>query len=171
MKRLFNGGWDEIVGFLLHEESGISQLSLFSTWEAFECAVGSHKVFDCLNIETVWVMNSTVIFNNSRNLTAILLKELRCPIAYSAKTLNNESSVLDAFGKTNFFYKSGVACELTNSIVDTKTSRLVTTVDSTLSNKFASAAAFSVNVLLAFNVHVGILDPSHNLLIGTHVRT
>ena len=35
----------------------------------------------------------------------------------------------------------------------------------------ASAAAFSVNVLLALDVHVGILDPGHNLFVGAHIGT
>jgi hypothetical protein len=56
----------------------------------------SHVVFSLLNVKTIWVVDSTVVLNNSGDLSAIFFEELSGPVSDSAVTLNDESTVFDA---------------------------------------------------------------------------
>lgn len=61
--------------------------------------------------------------------------------------------------------------ELLDTVVDTETSRFSAAFDTTLSSKLTSAAAFSINVAFTVHVHIGILDPGHDLLISAKIRS
>lgn len=114
-------------------------------------------------------MDGRVVLNDSGDLTTVLLEELGGPVANSSEALNNEGAVLNAFGKTNFINKGLVASQLADGVIDTKASRLITAVNTSLGNKFTSTTALSVDVLFTFHVHVSVLDPGHDLLVGSHV--
>ena len=129
----------------------------------------SKVVFALLNINTSWIVDGTVVFNDSGDLATILFEEFSSPVADGTETLYEESSVFDTLGQLNLIAEVLIASQFTNCVVDTETSGLVTTVDTTLGYEFTSAATFSVNVLFTLNVHVGIFDPSHNLFVGSHI--
>jgi hypothetical protein len=61
--------------------------------------------------------------------------------------------------------------ELLDAVVDTESSTFSTSSDTTLVDEFASAASLSVDVLLTLHLDVSVLDPSHNLLVCSHVGT
>jgi hypothetical protein len=114
-------------------------------------------------------VDSRVVLDDGCDDTTILFEELGGPVADSAKALNGESAPLNAFRKTDLVAESLVASQLADSVVDTETSGLATAIDTTLSDKLTSAATFRVDILFTLNVHVGILDPGHDLLVGTHI--
>jgi len=58
---------------------------------------------------------------------------------------------------------------LSNGIVYSKSCRLSSSCNTTLTNVLSRAASFSVDIALSSDILVGVLDPSHNLLIGSHV--
>jgi hypothetical protein len=59
--------------------------------------------------------------------------------------------------------------ELSEAVVNTETSRLSTSSNTSLGDVLASAASLSIDVLLSSHLLIGILDPGHNLLVGSHV--
>jgi hypothetical protein len=83
--------------------------------------------------------------------------------------LHNKSLTFDTKSAINLLAEVLIGKHFTNAVVDTETSGLSATVDATLLDVLSSAAAFSVDVLFTFDVHVGVLDPGHNLFIGTHI--
>ena len=164
-----NGGGDEEIAGLEKELGGIGNLGFSGAGEAFKGTLGDHVVLNSLNIETFGVMDSRVVLDDGGDLAAVALKELGGPVADSAEALNDEGLVLDAKGAVDHTAEVLVGEHLTDAVVYTETSGLSATVDATLLDEFASAAAFSIDVLLALDVHVGVLDPGHNLLVGAHI--
>mmetsp|Transcript_34300 Transcript_34300/g.45174 ORF Transcript_34300/g.45174 Transcript_34300/m.45174 type:complete len:322 (+) Transcript_34300:732-1697(+) len=110
-----------------------------------------------------------VVLDDSGDLTAILLDELGGPVADSTEALNDEGLALDAKVEAAAVDKGLSVEHLTDGVVDTETSGLGTSGDTTLGDELASAAALGVDVLLTLDVDVGVLDPCHGLLVGTHV--
>jgi hypothetical protein len=165
----FDGSGDQVVSLLFDEAEWVGQLSFFSAWESFQGAVLGHKVLSILNVETLGVVDSTVVLDDGGNLAAILLEELGSPVANCAEALDDEGAILDSLGKLNLVAEVLVACKLADGVVDTETSGLVTTVDTALSDILTSAAALSVDVCLTLNILVGVLDPGHDLFVGSHV--
>lgn len=164
-----DGGGDQVVAFFLEEESWFFEFSFSCTGEAFESSVLSHVRLDFLGVETIWVVNGGVVFNNGGDLATIFDQEVRSPIADSTETLNNESAVFDTFGEADFLDESLVRGHLTDGVVDTETSGFSATIDTALSDELASAATFSVDIGFSLHIHVGIFDPGHDLLVSTHV--
>ena len=171
VERLFDGSGDHAVSRLEKELLRVFSDNLSSIRIARERAMLDHPVLDFLNIETIRVMNGRVVLNNSGNLATILLDELRGPVADGTKALDVESLALNAQGETTAVDERLSVKHFADSVVDTEASRLGTASDTTLRDELSSAAAFSVDVLLTLDVHVGVLDPGHGLLVGTHVRT
>jgi hypothetical protein len=169
VKGFLDGGGNQVVGLLKHVTVGVSDLSLSGTGEALKSAVFSEIILALLNVDTVGVVDGTVVFNDCGDLGTVLFEELCGPVSDSAESLNDEGAVLDTFGKFDLIAEVSVACQLTDCVVNTETSGLVTAVDTTLSNELASAAALSVDVLFTLNVHVGIFNPGHDLFVGSHV--
>ena len=114
-------------------------------------------------------MDGRVVLDDSGDLATILLDELRGPVADGTESLDNEGLVLDSEVKTASFDERFNSEELTDGVVDTETGGLGTTGNTSLGDEFASAAALSIDVGLTLDVHVGVLDPGHGLLVGTHV--
>lgn len=121
MEGLFDCSWNEIVSLFLEEKKWVGKLSFFGTWESFQSSVLGHVIFSLLNVYAVWVVNSTVVLNDSGDLATIFFEELSGPVSDSAIALDNEGAVLDALGKLDFVAESLVACEFTNGVVNTKT--------------------------------------------------
>jgi hypothetical protein len=168
---LLNSSGDKEIGLFLHEESGVFNFSLLSSGETNKGALLGHPNLNSLNIETSWVVNSGVVFNNSRDNTLVLLEEVSSPVADSAETLDDEGFILNSKSAVYLLAVILVGKQFTDAVVYTETSGLSTTSDTSLSDELASAAALSVDVLFTLNVHVGVLDPSHNLLVGSHIGT
>ena len=83
--------------------------------------------------------------------------------------MNDESLIFDAESKIGAVAERLNAQKLTDCVVGSKTGGLGTSTDTTLRDEFASAAALSIDILLTLDVHVGVFDPGHNLLIGAHI--
>ena len=128
-----------------------------------------HVGLDLLDIETGGVVNGRVVFNDSGDDTTILLDELGGPVADGTETLNDEGLVLDSKVEVDTIDKGLGVKELTDGVVDTKTGRFGSSSNTTLGDELTSATSFSVDISLTFDVHVGVLDPGHNLLVGTHI--
>ncbi len=171
MKRLLSGGWDHAVSWLGKELLGVFTDSLSGVGEANERAMLGHMSLDSLDIQTIRVVDGGVVLNNSGDFATVLLDELRGPVADSTEALDDESLVLDTLGKATSFDESLGSEKLANSVVDTKTSGLGATSNTSLRDEFTSAAALSIDISLTLNVHVGVLDPGHGLLVGAHIGT
>jgi hypothetical protein len=61
--------------------------------------------------------------------------------------------------------------EFLNGVEDTESSGFSTSLNTTLLDVLSSAASFGVDILFTSNLLVGILDPGHDLLVGSHVRS
>jgi len=171
VKGLLNGGGHKEITFLHHEELRVFKFSLSGTREAIKGSFFGHPVLNSLDIKAFSVVDSRVVLNNSCDFATVLLEELGGPVADSAEALDNKSLAFDTLSAIDLIAEVLISEHLTNAVVDTETSGLSTAIDTTLLDVLASAAAFSVNVLLALDVHVGILNPGHNLFVGAHIGT
>jgi hypothetical protein len=169
VKGLLDSSGDKVVAFKLEEAIGVVEFLHSGTGEAIKGTVLFHEVLNVLHNKTVGVVDSRVVFNNGGHNTTVLLKEVGGPVSDSAESLDSEGAALDTLGETDLLVEGLVGGHFADSVVDTETSGLVTSVDTALSNELTSAAALSVDILFSLNVHVGILDPGHDLFVGTHV--
>ena len=152
---------EELLGVLRHRFGSIGVVS--------QSAVLRHPILDLLDVETIGVVDGRVVLDDGGDLATILLDELGGPVADSTEALHDEGLVLDAERKVDTVDEGLRVEELTDGVVDTETGGLGTAGDATLADELASAAALSVDVLLTLDVHVGVLDPGHGLLVGSHV--
>ena len=171
VKRLLSSSGNHAISSLEKVLLRVFANALSSTWEGGESSVLSHVIFDSLNIEAVRVMASGVVLNDSSDFTTVLFDELRSPVADSTETLDVEGLSSDAEIKATAVDKGLGVEHFTDGVVDTKTSGLSTASDTTLRDELASAAALSVDVSLTLHIDVGVLDPGHGLLVGSHIRT
>ena len=166
---LLSGSGDHAVGVLEKEGLRVLTNSLGGIRVGGEGSMLNHEVLDLLNVKTIGVVDGGVVLDDGSDLATILLDELGGPVADGTETLNDEGLILDTKAKIDARSEGLGVEEFTDSVVDTETSRLGTTSDTALGNELSSAASLGVDVCLATNVHVGVLDPGHDLLVGTHV--
>ena len=129
----------------------------------------SHPCLDIIRVETFGVVDGGVVLDDSGDLATVLVEEVRGPVSDGTESLHDKSLALNTLGETNLFVEGLHVEHLADGVVDAKTSGLSSSFDATLLDELASATAFGVNILLALNLHVGILDPGHDLLVGSHV--
>ena len=166
---LLSGSGDHAVGVLEKEGLRVLTNSLGGIRVGGEGSMLNHEVLDLLNVKTIGVVDGGVVLDDGSDLATILLDELGGPVADGTETLNDEGLILDTKAKIDARSEGLGVEEFTDSVVDTETSRLGTTSDTALGNELSSATSLGVDVCLATNVHVGVLDPGHDLLVGTHV--
>ena len=166
---LLSGSGDHAVGVLEKEGLRVLTNSLGGIRVGGEGSMLNHEVLDLLNVKTIGVVDGGVVLDDGSDLATILLDELGGPVADGTETLNDEGLILDTKAKIDARSEGLGVEEFTDSVVDTETSRLGTTSDTALGNELSSAASLGVDVCLATNVHVGVLDPGHDLLVGAHV--
>jgi len=171
VKRLLNSSGDKEISLLFHEEVGVLKLGFGSAGESVEGTLLGHPVLDGLNIKTLGVVDSRVVLNYGSDLASVFLEELTSPVSDSTKALNNEGLSLDANLAADLVAEGFVAEKLADAVVDTKTGRLGATVDTSLGDELSSAATLSVDVLFTSYIHVCVLNPGHDLLVGSHVGT
>ena len=169
VERLLRGGRDHAVSSLLKEVLRVFAGSISGVGERDEGTVLDHVGLDSLDVETIRVVDGRVVLDDSGDLTTIGLDELGGPVADSTEALNDESLVLNSEIEVDSIDERLGVEELTDGVVDTKSSGLSSASNTTLGDELASAAAFSVDVLLTSDVHVGVLDPGHGLLVGAHI--
>lgn len=75
-----------------------------------------------LNVESVSLVNGCISLDNGSDLSSISFKELSGPVSYISETLNVESFARYALGNSNFVIEGFCVEELSDCIVDTKTS-------------------------------------------------
>jgi hypothetical protein len=68
---------------------------------SLEGTILGQELLDILNVETLWVVDCRVIFDDSGDLAAILVDEVRGPVSDSTESLNNECLVLNAERETS----------------------------------------------------------------------
>ena len=141
----------------------------FSTGETAESSVFDHVILNFLYIETIGVVSGGVVLDNSGNLATILLNEFGGPVTDCTEALYNEGLVLDTKVKIATINEGLGVKKLTDGVVDTETGGLSSTGNTTLRDEFTSAAAFGVDISLTLDVNVGVLDPGHDLLVGSHI--
>ena len=127
---------------------------------------------DLVNVHTLGVVDSGVVLNDTNNFSSILLEELGCPVADSAESLHNNSLASDAHITNARLFDEALNVEaLLDAVVDTETSGLGTALDTTLGRELSCGTTLSVNVGLTVHVHVGVLDPGHDLFVGAEIRS
>ena len=171
VKGLLSGGRDHAVSVLEEEGLGVLTDGLSGVGERDEGTVVGHVFLDSLDVETGGVVDGRVVLNDSGDLTSVLFDELGGPVSDSTEALNDEGLAFDTSGELASVSEGLGVEELTDGVVDTETGGLSSSGNTTLGDELTSAAAFSVDVLLTLDVHVGVLDPGHGLLVGTHVRS
>ena len=171
VKGLLGGSGDHAVGLLEEEGLGVLADGLSGIGVGGESAVLSHEVLDLLDVKTSWVVDGGVVFNDGGDLASVLLDELGGPVADGTEALDDEGLVLDSKGETDAVSEGLGVEELADGVVDTETGGLGTAGNTSLGDELACAAALGVDVGLTTDVHVGVLDPGHGLLVGSHVGT
>ena len=166
---LLSGGGDHAVSLFCEELLGVLADGLSGVREADEGAVLDHVGLDGLDIQTGGVVDGGVVLNDSGDLTTVLLNELGGPVADSAESLDDEGLASNASGKLASVDEGLGAEELTDGVVDAETGGLGTTGNTSLGDELSSATALSVDIGLTLDVHVGVLDPGHGLLVGSHI--
>ena len=168
---LLLGTWKQDVAFELHELSSVHSRFVSGARETRQSAMFGHVQFSILHTQTVFVVNGRVVFNDTSNLRSILGEELGSPVAHVAETLDNDSLSSDTLGlKQGPLNKSVIIEKGAHAVVDAKASRFGSALDTTLVNELSGRAAFRVDVGLSIHVHISVLDPGHNLLVGAKVR-
>ena len=169
VKGLLSGGRDHAVG--VFEEEGLRVLAngLSGIRVGRESAMLNHEVLNLLDVETSWVVDGGVVFNDGSDLSTILFNKFRRPVADGTESLDNEGFILNAEGKAYAVDERLGVEELTDGVIDAETGGLGAAGDASLRDKLTSAAALCVDVSLTTDVHVGVLDPGHGLLVGSHV--
>jgi len=166
---LLDGGRDHAISLLNQVLLRVLTDALGGSGERSEGTMLDHVCFDLLNIETIRVVASGVVLNDSGDNATILLDELGGPVADSAEALDDEGLASNTLGKAATIDEGLGAEHLTDGVVDTEAGGLGAASNTALGDELSSAAALSVDVLLTLHVNVGILDPGHNLLVGAHI--
>jgi len=122
-----------------------------------------------LDIETLRVVNSRVVLTDSGDNTTFLLQELGSPVSDSTESLNDESLVLASKSESDLIAERFSVKEFLNGVENTESSRFSTSLNTTLLDVLSSAASFRVDILFTSNLLVGILNPGHNLFVGSHI--
>ena len=169
VKGLLGGSGDHAVGRLEEEGLGVLTDGLSGIGVSGEGSVLNHEVLDLLDVKTIGVVDGRVVLDDSGDDTTILLDELGGPVSDGTESLDDEGLALDSKREVDAGSERLSVEELTDGVVDTETGGLSTAGNTTLGNEFTSAASLGVDVLLTLHVHVGVLDPGHGLLVGTHV--
>jgi hypothetical protein len=106
------------------------------TSEANKSSSLGEVCFSGINIDTVWIVDGRVIFNNTNNYGSILSAEFRGPEAHGTKTLNNNSLAIQSCClKQGFLNERFIIQQGLSTVVKTKTSRFCSSVNTTLRNK------------------------------------
>jgi len=168
---LFFGSGDQNIALFFHEISWVERYFLRRSAEADEsaslCEVGLCNV----NVDSVGIVDGRVVLNDANYLSSVLFTEFCGPESYCAKTLDNNCLASETLIFYKRFLNKGIIVEQSPyAVVDTETGRLGSAVNAALGDELASCTAFSVDVLLAVHVHVGIFNPGHNLLVGSEIR-
>lgn len=122
-----------------------------------------------MDIETLRVVNSRVVLTDSGDNTTFLLQELGSPVSDSTESLNDESLVLASKSESDLIAERFSVKEFLNGVENTESSRFSTSLNTTLLDVLSSAASFRVDILFTSNLLVGILNPGHNLFVGSHI--
>lgn len=158
------------VALLFHEGSGVNGLNLLSVAVVSKSALAKHLSSNIIDIESGRVVDSRVVFNNSDNETAIFLDEFGSPVSDGTEALDNESLARDSLSSEFSGLDEGVGLhELSDAVVDTKSSTFLASGNTTLVDELSSAAAFSVDVIFSLQLNVSIFNPGHDLLVCAHV--
>jgi len=169
--RLLGGSGDETVTRLAHEGEWVVNVLLGGTGETVKGSVSNHVVFDSLDIETFGVVDGGVVLTDSGDDGSFLLQELGGPVSDGTESLNNKGLVLASDGESDLIAERLSVEEFLNGVEDTESSGFSTSLNTTLLDVLSSAASFGVDILFTSNLLVGILDPGHDLLVGSHVRS
>ena len=169
VERFLNSGGDQEVSGLFQEKGGVFKLSINGTGESVKGALLGHPVLHSLHVEALSVVNCGVVLNDSGNFATVFLNKLASPVSDGTEALDNKSMISDAERASNFLDEALVGEKLTDAVVDAESGGFLATVDATLLDELASAAALSIDILLTLDIHVGVLDPGHDLLVGSHV--
>jgi len=161
---------DEEIALLLHERKRVLELNFLGAWVSSEGSLLCEPFLGIIRVDTSGVVDGRVVLNNGSNLATIAVEEPASPEADITETLKIEGAVLETLGETQLLVEGFVMVhQLTEGVVDTETSGFGSASDTTLRDVFTSAATLSINVLLSSHLLICILDPGHNLFIGSHV--
>ena len=166
---LLSGSGDHAVGVLEKEGLRVLTNSLGGIRVGGEGSMFNHEILNLLDVKTIGVVDGGVVLDDGSDLATIRLDELGGPVADGTEALHDESLVFYAQAEIDAVSEGLGIEELTHGVVDTETSGLSTAGDTTLGNELSSAATLGIDIGLTTHVHVGVLDPGHNLLVGTHV--
>jgi hypothetical protein len=164
------GGRDENIALLFHEIRRVKGSLLNSTRETNESAARLEVELSSVDINALRVVNGRVVLDDSNDLGTVVLAELGSPVSNSTEALNNDGLIFNALGLKERFLDEGVSLEEgTCAVVDAEAGGLSASLNATLGDEFAGAAALSIDVLLTVHVNIGVLDPGHDLLVGAHI--
>jgi len=125
-----------------------------------------------INIKTICVVDGGISLNDGSDFTTVLFEELSSPISDISESLDRKSFTFNSKRFISALIDERLSIEeFSDAVVDTKTSGLSSTGNTSLGDIFSSAASQMVNVGFTPDLLIGILDPRHNLLVGSHVWT
>lgn len=170
--RLFNCCGYNDVALLSHEAQWVQQFQLSSLCVAVKRAMPDEVILCVVDIDAVRVVDCGVILYDSGDLTTVPLNELASPVADRSESLDVECLVLKSLGLQQTLLDKRIFVQQgADAIVDAQARAFGASSDTSLINKLACSAAFSVDVLLTDHRLVSVHDPGHYLLVGAHVRS
>jgi len=111
---------DKDITLLFHEGSGVKGLDLFGVTVVGKSTLAKHLSSNVVGIESVSVVDSRVVFNNSDNDTTIFLDEFGSPVSDCTEALDNESLASETLSSKFSGLDEGVGLhELSDAVVDT----------------------------------------------------
>jgi len=100
----------------------------------------------------------------------IFVDEPGGPKSYITKALNNKPLSFNSLWRIVYFIGESLSVkELSDSVINSQTCWLSSSLDAAMFNVFTSATAFVIDVFLWQNILIGVLDPGHDLFVSTHV--
>ena len=95
MDGLLSCSWHNEINFLFVIAEMVTDID-FTSIIAGKRSIFDKICFGMLNIDAIWIVDSTISFNNGCNNSTILFTELGSPISDVSETLESESLSLDS---------------------------------------------------------------------------
>ena len=165
------GTWCKDIALLSHHKERVSGFDLLSVREIVDIArlMLMHLYF--IWVEALAAINGRIFFDNSHDFCTLSMTKFGKMITNITETLYNDFLSSDAQTDISRLTKVFIIKQLVEHIVNTQSCGLSSSTNTTLSLEFTCSRSHRINVLFTIKVEICIGDPSHDLLVGTHVWT
>lgn len=165
------GTWCEDIALLSHHEKRVCGFDLISIREIADIArlMLMHLYF--IWVEALAAKYGRIFLDNCHDLSTLSMTILGKMVTYISEALYNDFLSSDAQADVSRLAEVFVIEHLIEHEVNTQSCGLSSSANTTLSLEFACSSSHRIDLLFTIEVEICIGDPSHDLLVGTHVWT